>query len=96
MGCNCSQIKKQDLSYIKIMAGHHANLIEKNVQVYEYKIGTTKVYDFEEEGSRREGVVHVVKFSGNKSKTVLRDSGKGESAPVKKTPKKQSPRRRTK
>lgn len=94
MSCTASYKKRKDLEYVKTMAGHQANMEEKNMQVFKTtRAGVGVIYDYEAETEGRSNVVAVIKFRRNKGKNVLQNTGDGKQKPVKEKPKKRVTRK---
>ena len=82
MGCiNCNEKIRKDFDYIRKLAFAYGMSEKKDVQIYAFYIGLTKLYDFDELPTRekRSEIVEIIQFSEPKSIDVLQDTGKPES-----------------
>lgn len=85
MGCiNCNEKIRKDFDYIRKLAFAYGMSEKKDVQIYAFYIGLTKLYDFDELPTRekRSEIVEIIQFSEPKSIDVLQDTGEPESKTI--------------
>lgn len=61
MGCNCRKIKSLD--YMRKLAKTFSKVTKQDVQVFEYKSGNQKLYNFEPTNNHRENIIEIIRWA---------------------------------
>ena len=60
MTCNCR--KRKNLVYITELAKIYSINTKQDIQVFEYKSGSQKLYNFEPVNNNRENIIEIIKW----------------------------------
>ena len=60
MGCNCR--KRKSLDHMRKLAKTFSKATKQDVQVFEYKSGNQKLYNFEPVNNNRQNIIEIIKW----------------------------------